>query len=301
MPGNNNSQWLWSENSNCAGCGMSLALNLLGDTLGNKVKMAIPACCGIVTAHSFPFSSYKIPIVATTFAASSAVASGMKAVQDMNNEEGHVIAFAGDGGTFDIGMAALSATAERNENIIYICYDNEVYGNTGAQRSSATPLGAKTTTTPGGKKEMKKDIMSIMIEHNIPYAASLNMGYPDDFARKVKTASQIKGFRFLYILSPCIPNWKIEPSHTVKLARLAVETGVFPLFEVFSRHEYHITYKPEELIPLKKYMELQKRFSHIDEATFRILEKTVRSNWDRILKLEQVFPPGEYTEMYSEN
>jgi len=294
----NESVFLRSENTNCAGCGMSIALNLLGDALGNKVKMAIPACCGIVTPHSFPYSSYKIPVVASTFAASSVLASGMKAVQEMNNEEGHVVAFAGDGGTFDIGMACLSGTAERNENIIYVCYDNEVYGNTGAQRSSATPLGAVTTTTPHGKKELKKDIMSIMIEHNIPYAASLSPGYPDDFLHKVKTAAKIKGFRFLYILSPCIPNWKIEPSHTVKLAQLAVETGIFPLYEVFQRHEYHITVKPEKLRPVRDYMDLQKRFSKIDDSMMKNFQNLVKRNWERIAKMEEIFPPGEIARRY---
>lgn len=293
MSGDNKSTWLWSENTNCAGCGMSVALNFLGDVLGENTKMAIPACCGIVTAHSFPFSSYKIPVVASTFAASSAVASGMKAVQAMNNEDGHVVAFAGDGGTFDIGMATLSASAERNEDIIYVCYDNEVYGNTGAQRSSATPIGAITTTTPHGKKELKKDIMSIIIGHNIPYAATLNIGYPDDFKQKVETAAKIKGFRFLYILSPCIPNWKMEPAHSIKIARLAVETGLFPLYEVFNREEYNITVNPGELKPITEYITLQKRFSKISDEELKEFQRLVNKNWERVVKLEKLFPPGE--------
>jgi len=298
MSGENKSQWLWSENTNCAGCGMSIALNFLGDVLGKNAKMAIPACCGIVTPHSFPYSSYKIPVVASTFAASSALASGIKAVQQMNGEEGHVLAFAGDGGTFDIGMATLSATAERNEDIIYVCYDNEVYGNTGAQRSSATPIGATTTTTPHGKKELKKDIMSIMIEHKIPYAATLSVGFPEDFMRKVRIASQIKGFRFLYILSPCIPNWKIEPSFTVKIAKLAVDTGVFPLYEVFNREEYHITHKPAELKPISNYLNLQKRFAKIDKEALDKFSNAAANNWEHLLKMEKIFPPGIMTKKF---
>lgn len=301
MAGVNKSELLCSENTNCAGCGMSVALNFIGDSLGNKLKMSIPACCAIVAAHSFPYSSYKVPVVASTFAASAVVASGMKAVQEMNNEDGHVIAFAGDGGTFDIGMACLSATAERNENIIYICYDNEVYGNTGAQRSSATPVGAVTSTTPHGKQELKKDIMSIMIDHNIPYAATLSIGHPDDFMRKVKTAAKIKGFRFLYILSPCIPNWKIEPSHTIKLARLAVDTGVLLLYEVFQRKEYHITVKPEKLLPVEEYLKLQKRFGRLKDNEVERIQKIVDSEWDRIVKMEEIFPPGELTQKYVNN
>lgn len=294
----NKSGLLRSENTNCAGCGMSVVLNLIGDALGNRIKMAVPACCGIVTAHSFPYSAYKVPVIASTFAASSVVAAGMKAVQEMNSEEGHVIAFAGDGGTFDIGMACLSSNAERNENIIYVCYDNEVYGNTGAQRSSATPLGATTTTTPHGETKPKKDIMSIMISHNIPYAATLNIGFPNDFIRKMQTAARIKGFRFLHILSPCIPNWKIEPSHTIKLARLAVETGVFPLYEVFSREEYRITHKPPLLRPVEEYIGLQKRFSRMDERTKNAFKRGIEENWTRLVKLEALYPPGELTDKY---
>jgi len=289
----NNSLIMRSQNANCAGCGMSIAHNLIGDALGNRVKYAIPACCAIITPHSFPYSGYKVPVVATTFAASSIVASGIKAVQTMNNEDGHVIAFAGDGGTFDIGFACLSSCAERNEDIIYFCYDNEIYGNTGAQRSSATPLGASTTTTPFGKKEHKKDIISIIIDHNIPYAATVSIGFPDDFVRKVKTAAKIKGFRFLYLLSPCVPNWKIEPFLTVKLSRLAVETGMFPLYEVYKRSEYHITYKPEKLKPLPEYLRLQKRFSKITKTAEKELTKHITAQWDRLTKMEEIFPPKE--------
>lgn len=289
----NNSVILRSKNSNCAGCGMSIAHNLIGDALGNKIKYAIPACCAVVTPHSFPYSAYKVPVIATTFAASAIVASGMKAVQKMNNEEGHIIAFAGDGGTFDIGFACLSSCAERNEDIIYFCYDNEIYGNTGAQRSSATPLGAITTTTPSGKQEHKKDIMSIIIDHTIPYAATLSIAFPDDFIRKVKTAAKIQGFRFLYLLSPCIPNWKIEPSLTIKISRLAVETGMSPLYEVFKRREYHITYKPEILKPISEYFRLQKRFSKITKKMEKELIEHIAGDWHRLLQMEEMFPPKE--------
>ncbi|MBI4405997.1 MAG: pyruvate synthase subunit beta [Deltaproteobacteria bacterium] len=286
----NQSSLIRSQNTNCAGCGMSVALNLLGDVLGNNVKMAIPACCGIVTAHSFPFSAYKVPVIASTFAASSMVAAGMKVIQELNHESCHVLAFAGDGGTFDIGLACLSSNAERNENIIYVCYDNEVYGNTGAQRSSATPLGASTTTTPLGKTGFKKDIMAIMAAHRIPYAATLSVGFPDDFTQKVRLASTIKGFRFLHILSPCTPNWKIEPSQTIRLARLAVETGVFPLYEVFEGAKYKVTIRPKELRPVEQYFSLQKRFSRMSPETKNAFERAIHNNWNRLLQLEEIYP-----------
>ncbi len=152
-------------NTNCGGCGMSVGLTMLGRALSeadDTCTLVIPACCGIVTAGAFPTTSYGVPTIATTFASSPAVASGVASIRDLNDEPGQVICWAGDGGTYDIGIATLSAAAERNENIIYICYDNEIYGNTGGQRSSATPAGARTTTTPWGKIEGKKDIMSIM-------------------------------------------------------------------------------------------------------------------------------------------
>ncbi len=301
MSQENYSNILRSKNTNCAGCGMSIVHNLLGDAYGSNIKMAIPACCAIVTPHSFPYSSYKVPVVASTFASSSTVASGMKAVQEMNNEKINTIAFAGDGGTFDIGMASLSGTAERNEDIIYVCYDNEVYGNTGAQRSSATPEFAVTTTTPTGKKEKKKDIVNIMIQHNIPYAATLSIGHPDDFIRKLKIAEKIKGFKFLYVLSPCIPNWKIEPSHTIKLARLAVDTGIFPLYEVYDKTEYNITYTPDKHLPIEEYLNLQKRFSKITKEAKEKFQKMVDFDLDRLNKMATVFPPGELTEKYSNN
>mgnify|MGYP000037109188 CR=1 FL=1 len=168
-------------NTNCGGCGMSIGLTMLGralDEAGDNCTLVIPACCGIVTAGAFPTTSYGVPTLATTFASSPAVASGVASIRDLNEESGQVICWAGDGGTYDIGLATLSAAAERNENIIYICYDNEIYGNTGGQRSSATPAGARTATTPYGKTEGKKDIMSIMAAHRIPYAATMSIAHP---------------------------------------------------------------------------------------------------------------------------
>lgn len=300
MIGENNSTILRAENTNCAGCGMSIAFNLMGDALGKNIKMAIPACCGIVTPHSFPHTSYKVPVVASTFAASSVVAAAIKAVQIMNDEEGHVVAFAGDGGTFDIGMACLSGTAERNEDIIYVCYDNEVYGNTGAQRSSATPVGARTTTTPSGKSEGKKNIMDIMVAHRVPYAATLSVGHPDDFVRKMTVASKMKGFRFLHVFSPCIPNWKIEPAKTVEIAHLAVDTGVFPLYEVYSAREYHITKRLDKFRPLSDYLGIQKRFAKMTDHQITQMTEQTQNDWLRLQKMEAFFPPGDLYQKYGQ-
>ena len=260
-------------NTNCGGCGMSVGLTMLGRALadaGDTCTMVIPACCGIVTAGAFPTTSYGVPTIATTFASSSAVASGVASIRDLNGETGHVICWAGDGGTYDIGLATLSAAAERNENIIYICYDNEIYGNTGGQRSSATPIGARTSTTPFGKTEGKKDMMAIMTAHRVPYAATLSMAHPDDFAKKISTALSIKGMRFFLMHSPCPTGWKSEPADSVELVRLAVHSGLFPLYEVYDGTRYRINARPDGTDPAE-YFERQRRFGddEIDLAATR--------------------------------
>ncbi len=249
-------------NTNCGGCGMSMGLTLLGRALrdaNEHCRLVIPACCGIVTAGAFPTTSYGVPTVATTFASSAAVASGLAAIRDLNGDDGQVICWAGDGGTYDIGLATLSAAAERNEDLIYICYDNEIYGNTGGQRSSATPEGARTSTTPGGKREGKKDIAAIMAAHQIPYVATLSVAHPEDFAAKLKTAFTIHGFRFLLIHSPCPTGWKSEPADSVELVRLAVSSGLFPLFEVFDGRRYRLNAEPDGTDP-EAYFARQRRF-----------------------------------------
>ncbi len=250
-------------NTNCGGCGMSTGLTMLGRALAaadDTATLVIPACCGIVTAGAFPTTSYGVPAVATTFASSPAVATGIASVRDLNGEPGQVVCWAGDGGTYDIGLATLSAAAERNEDILYICYDNEIYGNTGGQRSSATPPGARTTTTPAGKREGKKDIMAILTAHAIPYAATLSVAHPDDFARKVATALGMHGMRFLLMHSPCPTGWKSEPAKSIELVRLAVASGLFPLYEVFDGQRYRLGPPPDGTDPADYYKQ-QKRFA----------------------------------------
>ena len=270
-------------NTNCGGCGMSVGLTMLGRALadaGERCMLSIPACCGIVTAGGFPTTSYGVPVVATTFASAPAFASGLAAVRDLNDDGGQIICWAGDGGTYDIGLATLSAAAERNEDIIYICYDNEIYGNTGGQRSSATPSGAHTTTTPEGKAEGKKDIMSIMAAHGIPYAATLSIAHPDDFARKIRTAFETVGTRFLLMHSPCPMGWKSEPADSLELVRLAVASGLFPVFEVWDGARYRINVEPE-WTDLREYFERQGRFS-AQEIDLGRVELTCRQRFARL-------------------
>ncbi len=275
-------------NTNCGGCGMSVGLTMLGRALENEsYSFVIPACCGIVAAGAFPTTSYNVPVVASTFASSAAFASGVAAVNKLNQEPDekprHVICWAGDGGTYDIGIATLSAAAERNENLIYICYDNEIYGNTGGQRSSATPAAAKTTTTPAGKSESKKEIFEIMAAHRIPYAATLSIAHPEDFRDKIRKALEIRGFRFFLIHSPCPTGWKTEPAESIELVRLAVRSGVFPLYEVFNGTDYRIQAEPDGTDPAR-YYEKQKRFSG-QEIDLEAVKYSVQEKQARLKKL----------------
>jgi len=260
-------------NTNCGGCGMSIGLNLLSRAVAERpIQMVIPACCGIVTAGPFPFSAYGAPVVAATFASAAAFATGMVHAARINGEKTRVICWAGDGGTFDIGMATLSAAAERNEDILYICYDNEIYGNTGGQRSSATPLGAATSTTPLGKDVEKKDIIGIMAAHRIPYATTLSLAHLDDAMRKLRYAVDAKGFRFVHILSPCPTGWKSEPADGIELVRLAVKSGLYPVYEVFDGRRTQVNVEPEMSDPaLERYFAEQGRFrkAHVDVAKLR--------------------------------
>lgn len=265
--------FLRAGNMNCGGCGMSNILQLLSHAIaGRNVKLVIPASCGAITAAVYPHSAFDVPAILTTFASAASVATGLASVARINNEDTRVICLAGDGGTYDIGLATLSAAAERNENILYICYDNEIYGNTGGQRSSSTPAGATTASTPDGKTEAKKDIMAIMAAHRIPYAATVSIAHADDAVKKMRTALDTGGFRFLHILSPCPTGWKSEPAMGIELVRLAVRSGLFPVYEIIDGERYRISIEPDfSDEALAMYLSLQRRFrkSGITEAGLR--------------------------------
>ena len=278
-------------NTNCGGCGMSTGLTMLGRALSEeRYALVIPACCGIVTAGAFPTTSYSVPVLASTFASSPAFASGVAAVNELNataeRKTAQTICWAGDGGTYDIGIATLSAAAERNENLIYICYDNEIYGNTGGQRSSATPAGARTTTTPGGKGQGKKEIIEIMAAHRIPYAATLSIAHPEDFQAKIRRALEIEGFRFFLIHAPCPTGWKTEPAESIELVRLAVCSGVFPLYEVFNGVDYRVNVEPDGTDPAR-YYEKQRRFGGAD-VDIDAVRKTLERRSARLRQLADV-------------
>ena len=271
---------LRAGNTNCGGCGMSLGLQMLSRAIADTpVQMVIPACCGIVTAGPFPYSAYGAPVVASTFASAAAVATGLAHAARLNGEQTRVICWAGDGGTYDIGMATLSAAAERDEDILYICYDNEIYGNTGGQRSSATPIGAATSTTPRGKLVEKKDILAIMAAHRARYVASISLAHLDDALAKMRHALGVRGFRFLHILAPCPTGWKSEPSEGIEIVRLAVKSGLYPIYEVEDGVRLRINIEPElGGTALSRYFAMQGRFRKGD-VNLEGVQAAIRKRW----------------------
>jgi pyruvate/2-oxoacid:ferredoxin oxidoreductase beta subunit len=289
MPGDH---LLRPGNTNCAGCGMSLGLHMIEQALEGEVPMlVIPACCGIVTAGAFPTTAFGAPVAASTFASAAAVATGLSVVAQLNGETHPTMCWTGDGGTYDIGIATISAAAERNDDMMYFCYDNEIYGNTGGQRSSATPEGVKTTTTPFGKLERKKDMMAIMAGHHIPYAATLSVAHRDDFIRKVRTARKTRGFRFLLMLSPCPTGWKSEPDESIDLIRYAVGCGLFPVYEVFDGVRYRINFRPDGT-PLEEYTSRQRRYKS-ETIDPQHIQQVIAAQWEYLNGMAKAFPARE--------
>jgi pyruvate ferredoxin oxidoreductase beta subunit/2-oxoisovalerate ferredoxin oxidoreductase beta subunit len=279
---------LRAPNTNCGGCGMSIGLNFLSRAIAQRsVQLVVPACCGIVTAGAYPFSAYGAPVAASAFASAAAVATGLAHAARLNGEDTRVICWAGDGGTYDIGMATLSAAAERDEDILYVCYDNEIYGNTGGQRSSATPMSAVTSTTPSGKTAPKKDILGIMAAHRIPYAASISLAHVEDADRKMRHALDVRGFRFLHILSPCPTGWKSEPAEGIELVRLAVFSGLYPVIEIANGRDVTINVEPTfDRASLTRYFGSQGRFRGA-KASLTAIRAAIEEQWTDLRRRAQ--------------
>jgi pyruvate/2-oxoacid:ferredoxin oxidoreductase beta subunit len=261
---------------------MRLALKALGE----KTVVVVPACCWSIIAGAFPYSSLKVPLLHTAFETGGSAAAGVKAGLDARGDtETTVLTWAGDGGTMDIGLQALSGAVERNEDFIYACYDNEAYMNTGIQRSSSTPWGAWTTTTPvqHPNDRPKKDIVAIMAAHRIAYTATATVAYPEDLVRKFQKAKGIRGTKFIHIFSPCPPGWKMEPAHSIRISRLAVESKVFPLYEVENGERWTITVQPKREAPLLEYLRLQGRFSHLSNEDIELMQDNVDLQWDKLV------------------
>jgi len=283
-------------NSACAGCGMMIGLKVLGMALGEEAVLSIPASCASVVQGLGPKSGVALPILNVPFASAASVATGISEAFRQLGVKGQAVVWAGDGGTADIGFAAVSAAAERNSDVLYIMYDNEAYMNTGIQRSSETPKGAWTTTTPTGKREAKKDVALILLAHGVPYVATANIAYPQDFYRKIKRASEIRGFKFIHLFAPCPPGWLFDPSLTVEVARKAVETGVFILWE-YDNGELKLNPPSSALVdksrrkPLVEYLKLQGRYAHLSEDQIKQMEEEIDRRWQFLLRFAQAARP----------
>jgi len=274
----------------CPGCGAALLLRHVLKALGPNTYLVIPASCTSVIAGPHPRSAFRVPVLHIAFAASAAAASGMVEALLQRGEKANVVVWAGDGGTADIGLQALSGAAERGHNIIYICYDNEAYMNTGIQRSGSTPHKAWTTTTPGGNPGFKKDVPAIMASHRVPYVATISPAYPNDLYSKVRKAASIEGgLKYLHALAPCPPGWRYDPRLTVEIARLAVETGLWVLYEI-ERGVFRLTGPSANLLdksrrkPVAEYLKLQGRFAHLTPQDVEEIQRIVDEYWDELAR-----------------
>lgn len=277
----------------CQGCAEALAVRLIAKALGRNVVIASATGCMEIISSPLPFTSWRVPWFHVAFENTAAVASGIESGLKALMRKGRIphkrivtLGIGGDGGTADIGLQALSGALERGHDMIYICTDNEAYMNTGIQRSSSTPFGAATTTSPAGKVKMgqmtwKKNMAAIAAAHNIPYVATACPSYPIDLVQKVKKAAAIEGPAYLHILSVCPTGWRSTPENSIKLGRLAVETGVFPLYEI-ERGQYRLNVDFPKLRPMKEYTKLQGRFRHLNDEMLQDIEKRVHQEYEQL-------------------
>ncbi len=273
----------------CQGCGATLAMRYALKALGRDTILVIPACCYSIIDGPFPYSSAGVPLFHTAFETAGSAASGVAAGLEIKGKKDiNVLAWAGDGGTADIGIQALSGAVERGDNFIYVCYDNEAYMNTGIQRSSSTPYGAWTTTTPAKnyKKLPKKNMIDIMVAHTIPYAATANTSYPEDFIAKMRKVKEIQGPKYIQILAPCPTGWKYASGKTIALGKLAYETCIYPIYEVIEGR--YIVKKPSKKKPIDEYLKLQGRFRHLKRDEIDKMQMNIDEAWEKLLKKESL-------------
>lgn len=264
--------------ASCPGCAVALAVRLVLQAVPDRTVLVVPPSCIAVMMGPLPLAATTLPVFQTAFETTAAAAAGLSRAYRARGEDVTVVCLAGDGGTYDIGLQALSGAAERGEEFVYVCFDNEAYQNTGNQKSSATPWGAATTSTPRGKPTPKKDIMAILAAHRIPYAATASPAHPDDLRAKVVRACALRGTRFLLVTCPCVPGWGIEDDASLALLRLAVEARVVPLYEVEDGTRYRITYWPEGR-PVADYLRAQRRYAHLTTAQVAAIQAEVDARW----------------------
>ena len=280
----------------CAGCGPAINIRHVLDGLAaarpeSKIVLVVPASCWTIIAGIWPVNAFGVSVHLTPFASAAAEASGIKAALRLRgNDDATVVVWGGDGSTCDIGFSGVSAAAERNEDFIYVLNDNEAYMNTGVQKSGATPEGAWTTTTPAGapRAGRKKDIARIMAAHGIPYVATLasgSMPMLKDFRAKVTRAAEVRGFRFLHVLGACPPGWRYPTAQSVEVARLAVESRYFPLFEC-DDGEWRITFRPKHEVPVSEFLATQGRFGHLSAEQIDVIQAHVNERWELLAGLE---------------
>ena len=264
--------------STCAGCALEIIIRRVLEILGKDTIIVIPPGCAALFSGYGENTALKIPGFQGNLENTAAIAAGIRAglaVQGKNNV--NVLGFAGDGATVDIGLQALSGVFERKDKVLYICYDNEAYMNTGIQSSGATPYNAKTTTTPGGKRTLKKDMLEIAAAHRIDYIASASVGYINDLQRKIRKAMKVNGPSYIHIHTPCPTGWGFEPGLTIDVARKAFETGAWSLFEIEDGKK-RITKDLNQRKPVIEYLKFQKRFDHLDNNDIVEIEKNISEN-----------------------
>ncbi len=285
----------------CPGCGASIVVRQVMLAAPKDTVVAEATGCLEVSTALYPYSAWNRPWVHSAFENAAAVASGVesgfKALARRGEAKEHpIIVFGGDGGTYDIGIQAISGAIERGHRFLYVCYDNEAYMNTGIQRSGGTPRGAWTTTTQvgtaqAGKQEPKKDLVSIMVAHRIPYAATASVSHWRDLMTKVRKALSKDGPTFLHVIAPCTRGWRFDSEKTIRMARLAVETRLFPLYEV-DGGVYKITFPVPSPKPVDEYLKLQGRFSHLfqpqNTPVLEAVKRDVDQNYARLEKLSQL-------------
>ncbi|MBE6875199.1 MAG: pyruvate synthase subunit beta [Ruminococcus sp.] len=273
----------------CAGCGGSLAVRNVLKVLGKNAVAVLPAGCMSAVGFNFPQLCFANNAIISTFAGTASMLTGIEAgLRRRGIKDFTAVGFAGDGGTADIGIQALSGAIDRNDNIIYICYDNEAYMNTGIQKSGLTPFGAKTTTTPAGSNihgniRPKKNMFEIVAAHDIPYAATATVGYMNDFLNKVEKASKIQGTKYIHVIAPCPTGWGIPVSDTIDAAREIADCGLWYLAE-YENHEFKLSRDPKTFTSVEDYLRKQARFKHLTDEDIKIITDSRDKKWEFIRK-----------------